>query len=195
MRRRHFPPRAGPVMRDGRQARMSLLISARARQTRNPDPDMRRKLAILIRADPVRPIGLRTDHGLVRLGGCSPSGRTVGGGHAPFSVKAEGCPDTHHQGPDPRKPIQRDHPGWRVAPAPDGKGSAEPQQTRAPHVHAGSFGSWSGSWRRCSGSRLWPAAGEGAVQSLFPVRAAIRKGDGDRLQGRHDPGGYDDPPG
>jgi len=34
---------------------------------------------------------------------------------------------------DPRKPIPRDHRGWRVAPAPDGRGAPEPPAKRAPH--------------------------------------------------------------
>jgi cell division protease FtsH len=36
-------------------------------------------------------------------------------------------------GPDHRKPMPRDHRGWRVAPSPDGRGAPEPPQTRAPH--------------------------------------------------------------
>jgi cell division protease FtsH len=35
--------------------------------------------------------------------------------------------------PDHRKPMPRDHRGWRVAPAPDGRGSPDPPQARAPH--------------------------------------------------------------
>ena len=36
-------------------------------------------------------------------------------------------------GPDHRKPMPRDHRGWRVAPSPDGRGAPDPPQTRAPH--------------------------------------------------------------
>jgi cell division protease FtsH len=36
-------------------------------------------------------------------------------------------------GPDPRKPIPRDHRGWRVAPAPDGRGAPEPPKPEPPH--------------------------------------------------------------
>ncbi len=36
--------------------------------------------------------------------------------------------------PDPHKPIPRDQRGWRVAPAPDGRGTPVPPPTRAPHV-------------------------------------------------------------
>ena len=36
-------------------------------------------------------------------------------------------------GPDHRKPMHRDHRGWRVAPSPDGRGAPDPPQTRAPH--------------------------------------------------------------
>src|SRR3984885_8337516 len=36
-------------------------------------------------------------------------------------------------GPDPRKRMHRDHRGWRVAPAPDGRGAPDPPKTRAPH--------------------------------------------------------------
>jgi cell division protease FtsH len=35
-------------------------------------------------------------------------------------------------GPDHRKPMPRDHRGWRVAPSPDGRGAPDPPQTRAP---------------------------------------------------------------
>jgi cell division protease FtsH len=35
--------------------------------------------------------------------------------------------------PDPRKPIPRDHRGWRVAPAPDGRGAPEPHKPKPPH--------------------------------------------------------------
>ncbi len=34
---------------------------------------------------------------------------------------------------DPRRPIPRDHRGWRVAPAPDGRGLPEPTAKRPPH--------------------------------------------------------------
>jgi cell division protease FtsH len=40
-------------------------------------------------------------------------------------------------GADPRKPIPRDHRGWRVAPAPDGRGAPEPPKPRAPHRSRG----------------------------------------------------------
>jgi cell division protease FtsH len=36
-------------------------------------------------------------------------------------------------GLDHRKPMHRDHRGWRVAPSPDGRGAPDPPQTRAPH--------------------------------------------------------------
>ncbi|MGO9821566.1 MAG: ATP-dependent zinc metalloprotease FtsH [Solirubrobacteraceae bacterium] len=35
--------------------------------------------------------------------------------------------------PDPRKPMQRDHRGWRVAPAPDGRGALETPKPKPPH--------------------------------------------------------------
>jgi cell division protease FtsH len=35
--------------------------------------------------------------------------------------------------PDHRKPMPRDHRGWRVAPAPDGRGTPDAPQKRAPH--------------------------------------------------------------
>jgi cell division protease FtsH len=34
---------------------------------------------------------------------------------------------------DPRKPMPRDHRGWRVAPAPDGRGAPDPPTTKPPH--------------------------------------------------------------
>jgi cell division protease FtsH len=37
------------------------------------------------------------------------------------------------KGPDPRTPIPRDHRGWRVAPAPDGRGAPEPPKPKPPH--------------------------------------------------------------
>ncbi len=42
-------------------------------------------------------------------------------------------PRDSSSGPDPRKPIPRDHRGWRVAPAPDGRGAPAPPRTRPPH--------------------------------------------------------------
>jgi cell division protease FtsH len=36
-------------------------------------------------------------------------------------------------GADPRKPIPRDHRGWRVAPAPDGRGAPEAVKVKPPH--------------------------------------------------------------
>jgi cell division protease FtsH len=41
------------------------------------------------------------------------------------------------QAPDPRKPIPRDHRGWRVAPAPDGRGAPDPPQAKPPHRSRG----------------------------------------------------------
>jgi cell division protease FtsH len=41
--------------------------------------------------------------------------------------------DSPTPGPDPRKPIPRDHRGWRVAPAPDGRGAPEPPKPKPPH--------------------------------------------------------------
>jgi len=40
-------------------------------------------------------------------------------------------------GPDPRKPIARDHRGWRVAPAPDGRGAPEPPKRKPRHRSRG----------------------------------------------------------
>src|ERR1700733_12869991 len=37
------------------------------------------------------------------------------------------------KGPDPRTPIPRDDGGWRVAPAPDGRGAPEPPKRKPPH--------------------------------------------------------------
>ncbi len=41
--------------------------------------------------------------------------------------------ETPTPGPDPRKPIPRDHRGWRVAPAPDGRGAPEEPKPKRPH--------------------------------------------------------------
>jgi cell division protease FtsH len=38
---------------------------------------------------------------------------------------------------DPRRPIPRDHRGWRAAPAPDGRGAAEPVKAKGPHRSRG----------------------------------------------------------
>jgi cell division protease FtsH len=38
---------------------------------------------------------------------------------------------------DPRKPMPRDHRGWRVAPAPDGRGAPDPPKRRPPHRSRG----------------------------------------------------------
>ena len=88
--------------------------------------------------------------------------------------------------------MPRDHRGWRVAPAPDGRGAPEP-----PGPAAASFSlvclvrGWAAGVQPGVGVPVlaWrPAAGEGAVQPVFPVRGAVRPGGVDRLQGRHDPG-------
>ncbi len=42
-------------------------------------------------------------------------------------------PDQSPQSADPRKPMPRDHRGWRVAPAPDGRGAPDPPAARPPH--------------------------------------------------------------
>jgi cell division protease FtsH len=42
-------------------------------------------------------------------------------------------PGDKSSGPDPRTPIPRDHRGWRVAPAPDGRGAPEAVKVKPPH--------------------------------------------------------------
>jgi cell division protease FtsH len=41
------------------------------------------------------------------------------------------------QGGDPRKPMPRDRRGWRVAPAPDGRGAPDPPKAKPPHRSRG----------------------------------------------------------
>ena len=57
----------------------------------------------------------------------------MGRGHAPFAVKAEGCPDTHHQGLTRESRYSGITRAGGSRPHRDGRGAAEPQQTRAPH--------------------------------------------------------------
>jgi cell division protease FtsH len=56
-----------------------------------------------------------------------------------MSEKSGGSPPPEKSPPraDPRKPMPRDHRGWRVAPAPDGRGAPDPPKARAPHRSRG----------------------------------------------------------
>ena len=86
-----------------------------------------------------------------------------------------------------------DQRGWRVAPAPDGRGAPETAQEDAAaslarvHVVRGRAAGPQPGLGAAALTRR-PAAGQGAVQPVFPVPGAVRPGGLDRVQGRHDPG-------
>ena len=93
----------------------------------------------------------------------------------------------------PPAPMPRDKQGWRVAPAPDGRGMPEEHKPPPPHRLRGFWIfvlvllaiNWLSVLIVAAGG---PAAGDGAVQPVLPGAGRGRQGQVDHLEGRHDPG-------
>ncbi|MHB1570777.1 MAG: ATP-dependent zinc metalloprotease FtsH, partial [Solirubrobacteraceae bacterium] len=56
---------------------------------------------------------------------------------SPETAALDGASSRPASDADPRKPIPRDHRGWRVAPAPDGRGMPEQPRAKPPHRSRG----------------------------------------------------------
>ena len=94
----------------------------------------------------------------------------------------------------PPAPLPQDKGGWRVAPAPDGRGM--PEEHKPPRRIAGGASGSSSSccWRstgcQCCSPAFGPAAGEDPVLTVLPVGGPGRPGQVDLVEGRHDQGTF-----
>ena len=101
--------------------------------------------------------------------------------------------DVQSSDPDPRKPMPRDHRGWRVAPAPDGRGAPDPPKPKPPHRSR--WFVWFVlallAFNLASVFLLSPGGQQRVKVPFSPYflsAGAGRPGRVDRVQGRHDPG-------